>query len=125
MHADSRGWIQQSSAFIGVHRRFVLLLFLFPGSIPITASVERPAQENRSGIREQARKHNQSGIDLARQRNHRAAVTEFQEAVRLRPDYAEAHYNLGVAQEALGELGQAIDAFRSALKFRPASAPMH
>ncbi|PYU86650.1 MAG: hypothetical protein DMG08_29455, partial [Acidobacteria bacterium] len=102
-----------------------VLLSLFAGSIPAAPSTERPAQGSRSVISDEARKHNQSGIDLARQRNHRAAAIEFQEAVRLRPDYAEAHYNLGVALEALGELGQAIDAFRSALKLRPASAPMH
>ena len=25
------------------------------------------------------------------------AVAQYQEAIRLRPDYAEAHYNLGIA----------------------------
>ena len=33
------------------------------------------------------------------------------EALRLRPDYAEPHYYLGLAYEALGRRGDAIESF--------------
>ena len=44
---------------------------------------------------------------------------EFRLAVRLRPDYAEAQYNLGIELEQLDEFEAAIEAFRPALSLRP------
>jgi tetratricopeptide (TPR) repeat protein len=39
----------------------------------------------------------------------------FNKAISLNPDYAEAYYNLGVAQESLGHWQEAIDAYRKAI----------
>ena len=36
------------------------------------------------------------------------AIRQFQEAIRLKPDYADAHYNLGVALSQKGQTDEAI-----------------
>ena len=40
-------------------------------------------------------------------------------ALEMRPDYAEAHNNLGVVMRARGEEGQAAEHYRQAIKIRP------
>jgi Flp pilus assembly protein TadD len=50
-----------------------------------------------SPIGDEARRHNQLGIGFARQKNDCEAIQEFREAIRLQPDYGEAHCNLGLA----------------------------
>jgi len=47
------------------------------------------------------------------------ALVKFRQAARLRPDLAEAHYQLGLALARKGELDSARDAFRMALKVNP------
>jgi len=46
------------------------------------------------------------------------AIPHFERAVRLKPDYAEAHNNLGVALEKLGRTPEAIEHYQQALKLR-------
>jgi tetratricopeptide (TPR) repeat protein len=48
------------------------------------------------------------------------AVAHFQAALRLRPDYADAHYNLGIAlANQPGNMPEALRHFEAALKLRP------
>jgi tetratricopeptide (TPR) repeat protein len=54
-----------------------------------------------------------------------AAATAFRRAVRLRPSYAEAHYNLGVALQALGQREDAIAAYRRAIELKPGMPGAH
>jgi tetratricopeptide (TPR) repeat protein len=54
--------------------------------------------------------------------DRRGAIEQFQEAVRLSPGYAQAHYALGVIYEDAGEHHQAIESFSAALKLDPAYA---
>ena len=51
-----------------------------------------------------------------------AAISQYQQAVRLRPDFAEAHYNLGNALLRLGQVEQAILHYQAAIKLRPNDA---
>jgi tetratricopeptide (TPR) repeat protein len=55
---------------------------------------------------------------------HRAAntamvIAEFREAIRLQPDFADAHFRLGYALRAHGEAEEAIAEFRTAIRLRP------
>jgi tetratricopeptide (TPR) repeat protein len=55
----------------------------------------------------------------------KCAVAAFEEAVRLEPGSAEAHYDLGVARLRQDQLQAAADEFRLALKANPSMAPAH
>ncbi len=60
-----------------------------------------------------ARTYNNRGFQLQRRGQIKAAIEDYQRAIRLNPAYAEAHYNLADAYEeipALEEYQRAIDA---------------
>ena len=52
----------------------------------------------------------------------RDAVDEFNKAVEAEPGWADAWFNLGVAQESAGDYGAAIKSFRSYLEKAPKAA---
>ena len=51
---------------------------------------------------------------MAQQGRFDAAIPRFQSAIRLKPDYAQAHFNLGLALAKAGQTEQAIAAFLKA-----------
>lgn len=61
----------------------------------------------------------QKGAELANSGRLDAAVQAFRQAVALAPDYAEAHYNLGVLLRMQGHLEAAIESYRNALAIQP------
>ena len=54
-----------------------------------------------------------------------AAQESYQEALSLKPDYAEAHYNLGNVFKKQGFLEAAIESYQQALKIQPEIAQAH
>jgi Flp pilus assembly protein TadD len=56
---------------------------------------------------------------LTVQKKFAAAEAEFREALRLRPDYPKAHFNLGAVLAAQNQLPEAIAEYREALRLRP------
>jgi Tfp pilus assembly protein PilF len=57
-------------------------------------------------------------IDLEIRRDYDAAVQEYAKVAALKPEFAEAYNNLGVALKKKGELGQAVANFDRALELR-------
>jgi tetratricopeptide (TPR) repeat protein len=51
--------------------------------------------------------------------NNDKAIANYDQAVKLKPDYAEAYYNRGIAYGSKGEYDRAIADFDQALKLRP------
>jgi tetratricopeptide (TPR) repeat protein len=47
------------------------------------------------------------------------AIRHYEEAVRIRPDYAEVYYNLGIVLENAGRVQEAIRHFEQALRINP------
>lgn len=66
--------------------------------------------------------HISQGIALMSAENYPAAKTEFEEAVRLNIKSAEAYTHLGNACANLGQLDEALAAFKNALIVQPNSA---
>jgi len=48
-----------------------------------------------------------------------AAIAEYREAIRIKPDLAEAHASLGIALQNQGKLAEAIAEFREAIRLKP------
>jgi protein O-mannosyl-transferase len=65
------------------------------------------------------------GNALARKQLWDEAIDHLQEAVRLRPDYADAYFNLGSVLFQQGRLNEAIAQWQKALAIRPRDAEAH
>ena len=69
--------------------------------------------------------HYYRGIALAAQKKLEQAVAEFATALRLRPDFAEAHNDFGNALRDQGKLEDAIAAYHTAIRVKPDFAYPH
>lgn len=70
--------------------------------------------------------HNIIGLMLGRKGSDTSqVVAEFNEALRLRPDYAEGHNNLGLVLAQNGDDEKASSEFREAVRIRPDYADAH
>jgi Flp pilus assembly protein TadD len=79
-----------------------------------------------------AREHLQKGKELYRDDQDEEAVLAFQEAVRLDPSLAEAHFRLGLGYESLGkreeaeaEYKKAVEAYKKYFEENPDDAEAH
>ena len=63
--------------------------------------------------------HNNLGIALVAQGRMQEGVDQYEEALRIRPGYADAHYNLGNALEKAGRIQDAIGHYEQALRTKP------
>jgi predicted O-linked N-acetylglucosamine transferase (SPINDLY family) len=59
------------------------------------------------------------GIALQGNDNLDTAVESYKQAVAIKPDYAEAYYNLGTALNSIGDKKAAIENYRQALNIKP------
>ncbi|HLX64343.1 MAG TPA: tetratricopeptide repeat protein [Planctomycetota bacterium] len=59
---------------------------------------------------------NNLGNAFAIEKRHAEAITCFQSALRIKPDYTDAEYNLGVEYSALGKKEEALEHYARALK---------
>jgi tetratricopeptide (TPR) repeat protein len=67
----------------------------------------------------EAGKRNEAGAALAAEGSWQQAIAEYDEAIRLKPDLAEAYNNRGAARRALGELEAALADFTEAARLKP------
>jgi tetratricopeptide (TPR) repeat protein len=69
--------------------------------------------------------HNSLGVALMDQGRAQEAVTQYEKALHIKADYAEAHNNLGVALVKEGKLRDAIGHYEQALQINPDYAVAH
>ena len=48
-----------------------------------------------------------------------AAIDSYKQAIKIKPDYAEAYYNMGVPCRIRVSLDAAIDSYKQAIKIKP------
>jgi tetratricopeptide (TPR) repeat protein len=85
----------------------------------VLQSLQERAEEDRRGAQrareEEARELNARGVLLFHEGSLEAARRAFQRSADLRPDYAEAHNNLGLVQSRLGMEEDAVVSFQKAM----------
>jgi tetratricopeptide (TPR) repeat protein len=69
--------------------------------------------------------HNNLGVVLSQQGHWPEAISEYQLALGIKPDYPEALLNLGVAFDHLRQLDKSIECYLAALKQKPNFAAAH
>ena len=78
----------------------------------VSAGVSNPSEGDRS----QARVYLDQGKELYRTDQDESAAVAFQQALKLDPDLAEAHFRLGLALDALAKEQEAEDAYKKAIE---------
>ncbi len=92
---------------------------LFPGSNLSHARVDEIAQKKA------VRLSYRFGNDLQQAGRPDLALAQYLDAIRLKPDFTEAHYNLGVACRQMNLIDKALDSFRRATECDPDSSEAH
>ncbi|MFC1589921.1 tetratricopeptide repeat protein [Candidatus Omnitrophota bacterium] len=81
------------------------------------------ARAEGGGIPLDAKKHmarGQAAVENAEnEADYKDAVSEFTSAAELAPQWADAYYNLGLAQEKAGQYDNAIDSFNAYIRLAP------
>ena len=72
-----------------------------------------------------AEAHDTLGVQLSQAGKPSEAVGQFEQALRLYPDYPKAHLNLGIAMEQMGRVHDAIEQYEQALHLNPDYAKAH
>jgi Flp pilus assembly protein TadD len=72
-----------------------------------------------------ARKAFDRGWELMRKGDLDKAIPEFERAIALDPDFAEAHIDLGASYSNVGRFAEAATQFRRALELRPQISAVH
>jgi tetratricopeptide (TPR) repeat protein len=62
------------------------------------------------------------GYMHARNGDYEKAIATYRDAIRIKPDYAEAHNNLGLVLAETGHLSDAIAAHSEAIRIKPGLA---
>jgi tetratricopeptide (TPR) repeat protein len=62
---------------------------------------------------------NRRGVIYKGQQNYESAAESYRREIELKPDFAEAHFNLGILLKDLGRAAEALDCFTRALDVRP------
>src|SRR5690348_9040870 len=107
--------------------RYGLLFLLSSGLIPCsTASLARAQNQRPSNADQQlAVQLNKDGIGLARSSDYASAIEKFRRASELWPQFPDSQYNLAATLEKIGQIDQAISAYKAAVRLKPDSGPMH
>lgn len=96
-----------------------LLLVLFTLLVSMLGTADAQAGSN------EAIKRNNFGAELLQQGRPEEAITEFQRAVEVDPEYAAAHLNLGYAYDRQGQIEEAVAEYRKAIELEPGNVFAH
>ena len=73
-------------------------------------------------VSDEARRHYDNGEAAVKARDFEGAIKEFEQAIRLAPDWPDAFYDLGLAQEGAKKYADAVRSYREYLRLAPNAA---
>ncbi len=65
------------------------------------------------------------GVAYLNSGQYREAIDAFNQAIRIKPDFADAHFNRGNSYKELGHYKEAIEAYKQAISIKPDDADAH
>jgi tetratricopeptide (TPR) repeat protein len=101
-----------------------LLLLMAPDAVaydrpgPANGS-PRPAGASPAQLRARAERFNNQGVDFYQLRRYQEALKQYNEAVRLNPQYVEAYANRGATFDALNNPTRAVQDYSTAIQLKP------
>jgi tetratricopeptide (TPR) repeat protein len=123
--------VDQSRCVLIMKQTFIFCsaVLLFAGApaiaqLPATCKPPASASHPPPGT-SPARVYDAEGVWFAQQGDMNCAVAAFQQAVRLEPHLAEAHFDLGLARQSQQRAEAAINEFRVALRYDPSLLQAH
>jgi Flp pilus assembly protein TadD len=69
--------------------------------------------------------HYNFGVVLGRKGQMDGAISQYQEAIHLKPNYSDTHNNLGIALGKKGQMDEAISQYQEAIRLKPDNAGAH
>ena len=84
------------------------------------AKKSRKKREGRSN--KSPASYNTTGLSKASRGRYIEAIEDYDKAIQLKPDYAEAYYNRGMSNIALEEHDEAIEDFNQVIALNPENA---
>jgi tetratricopeptide (TPR) repeat protein len=90
-----------------------------PTALPPTDTPAPAAPTSAPPAASPAQEHFEKGLEYGNQDKWDEAIAEFQEAIRLDPEFGRAYWGLGYSYLAKGELGKAIEALEKYLQMEP------
>lgn len=98
----------------------ILSVFCFSGLVLAQESKTAPSSEGISDAKqEQARKYREIGVEYQKIGNLSEALSFYQKAIAIYPNFAMAYNDIGVIYEALGSLEQAEENYLKSTKIDP------
>ena len=99
----------------------IISVFCFFGQLFAQAPKASFVDEDNSDVKqEQAMKYRQSGLGYQQMGNLAQALSFYQKAIAIYPNFATAYNDIGVVYEAMGSLGQAEENYLKSIQIDPA-----
>ncbi len=120
-------WLRRRRPVIGTAVWVLLLVWSMTVYTSVWVRSGKPAAEFKRALDldSQLVRTLESGGALMRQGKLDEAIDHYQEALRLKPDYTEACYDLGVAFDQKGQMDEAIRYYQQAIRLKPDHANAH
>jgi tetratricopeptide (TPR) repeat protein len=99
----------------------ILVLLTSVSGLALEVPTESPVQENQEQIQDLFRR-----AEIAwRQGHFQDSAQAYRQALKIKPDLAQAHYGLGLAFARLQRYQEAVSSFQAALRYEPEWAKAH
>src|SRR5262245_54591885 len=108
-----------------ITRKKTLLLTVFVVATMSSAFTVCKANHSQDQTRDEAAALNDQAVDLFESHRYDEAIGLLERAMKLKPERATAHYNLGCIYQTQGRFAAAIEAFKQAVRLKPDFTDAH